>query len=86
MIYMIIKGYCSPDNYTSDDGPILEISECKTKEEVEKDYKEWCDVEEYGHGGKNGGDYSSVTYRVFEVNKKLFFKAKRIVEEWKLEG
>jgi len=44
-MFYVISGYCGPDNYTSDNGPILALSVCKTPEEVEKlyaDFRENC--------------------------------------------
>lgn len=42
-MFYVIYGYCGPDNYTTDDGPVLEVKEFRSEENVEKFYVEFME-------------------------------------------
>ncbi len=68
-MFYVISGYCGPDNHTSDDGPLLEIAEYKTVDEVEAAYAEF--LEDIG-GDDDDGENSQITFRVIEgVERKM---------------
>lgn len=71
-----MSGYSGPDNFTSENGPILEVVTCTTPEAVEALHKEFRE-------NAYGEDNSQQVFRVFE-GKELFVKPVEKVTEYKL--
>jgi len=77
-MFYVICGYCGPDNYTSDDGPILEVHEYKTAEEVAAAYAEF--KEDIGEDD----DYSHITFRVIEGRERKMAAVEKVTK-YKME-
>ena len=78
----VIYGYCGPDNYTSHDGPVLEVQEFSTRAEVTAFKKKW--EEDCGFADEDS-ESSSVTFRVIEGKELKVVPVERVTE-YQLEG
>lgn len=76
-MFYIIHGYSGPDHYTSDNGPLLQVKEVATREEVEKAYKDFLEAT----------TWREISHKVFRVieGKERMLKAKSVVTEYVLE-
>lgn len=75
-MFIVVSGYCGPYNYTSEDGPLLELVTCTTPEAVEALHKEF---RENAYGKHD----SQQVFRVFE-GKEVFLKPVETVTAYKL--
>lgn len=75
-MYIVVYGYCGPDNYTSRSGPLLEIKTLKTADEVLALHYEFR--EESAHK-----DLDQHVFRVFE-GKELKLIPVETVTKYKL--
>lgn len=72
-MFFVISGYCSPDNYTSNDGPVLRLREFKTVEEVEAARQAFFEV-------PFGREHSDVTFRVIEGVERKFVPVEKVTK------
>lgn len=56
---IVVYGYCGPDNYTSDNGPVLKLEVFSNQDQVLEFHKEWLE-------NTAGKDNDQHTFRVFE--------------------
>lgn len=75
-MYFVISGYCSPDWYTSDGGPVLKLRVFSLGSEVEEAYRQF----------KQDTDRNYIDQKVFRViqGKELKLVPKQVVTEWEL--
>jgi hypothetical protein len=76
MLY-VIHGYSDSDHYTSDNGPLLEVTECNGPEEVEALYKEFLE-------NINHKDTSHKVFRVIDGKERKMVE-KKVITEWVLK-
>lgn len=72
-MFYVVFGYCGPDNYTSDNGPLLKIKQCATAAEVETLYQKFR--EECYH--KDNGAH---VFRVIEGRERNIKPVERIIK------
>lgn len=69
-MFYVIHGYCSPDRYTSKDGPVLEVKEFRTEDEVVVFYKSFAE----------GLGAYAVTFRVIDGRERKMVPVTRVTE------
>lgn len=72
--FFVVHGYCGPDHYTGDNGPILELSEFDTPAEVEAFH------EEFLQGGASSKEASDVTFRVIEGKERKIVPVEKVTK------
>lgn len=77
-MYYVISGYCGPDCYTSDDGPVLKLTKCKTVEEVLKLRAEFEEAYHSRHTSKH-------VFRVIEGHERALVP-KTVTTQWEIGG
>lgn len=75
-MFYVISGYCGPDHYNSESGPVLELNTYETASEVERAHEKFRE-EAYGK------DKDLQVFRVVE-GRELKLKEVKTVTKWKL--
>ena len=70
--FFVVCGYCSPDNYTSNDGPVLELLEFDTTKEVEACYKQFKE--------ETRGEASDLVFRIIEGRERKIEPVEKVTE------
>ena len=82
-MFHVIHGYSSPDRYTNENGPVLELDRAETEEEVLALHGRYAGTEEE-EGIMNWSDVSNVTFVVIEGGVERKVVEEQRVTEFKL--